>query len=141
MNIAVAQRTVSAQHAVLDSFLAISRLSLTTSERLSELNAAALREAFTDSGAVVRAFARITLASDLQDIQTELVAPLMQQALAYSRNVREVVAQTQNEAAREATRLMQSQLSGMDRKMAVPESWEGVLARAAALVKQPAKSI
>lgn len=137
MSVAVTESTTHVQSAVLESFLAISRVSLAGAERLSELNSAALREAFTDGAAVVRTFAEITLVPDIQDIQSKLVAPMMHKALAYTRSVREVAVQTQQEVSR----LMQSQLSVLNRKTAMSDSWQGVLASFSATVKQQEKAL
>jgi len=131
MSVAVTESTSHAQNAALESFLAISRISLGSTERLSELNSAALREAFTDSTAVVHAISQITLVPDLQEFQSKLVAPMMSKALAYTRSVQEVAVETQQEISR----LMQSQLSVLTRKTVMPDSWQSILARFAMAVK------
>ncbi len=131
MSIAVTESTTHAQSAALESFLAMSRISLGGTERLSELNSAALREAITDSAAVVGAFSQVTLVPDLQEIQSKLLAPMMNKALAYTRSVQEVAVETQQEISR----LMQSQLSVLTQTTAMPESWQGILARFAVAVK------
>lgn len=137
MSVAVTENTIRAQSAALDSFLAMSRLSLEGAERLSELNSAALRDAFTDSAAVARGFAEMTLTSDMQQIQSTLVAPMMNRALAYGRSVQELGAQTQQEVSRQ----MQSQLSVLSEKTALSDSWQGVLARFGAAVKPQEKAL
>lgn len=112
MSFTVTESGTYAQSAALDSFLEISRLSLKNAERLADLNTAALREAFTGSAAAVHAFAGITSAVEMQAIQSKLVAPMMDSALAYGRSVHDVTAQTQQEISR----LLQSQLSALKQK-------------------------
>lgn len=112
MSFAIAESNTYAQSAVLDSFLEISRLSLKNAERLADLNAVALREAFTGSAAAVHAFAGITSASEMQAIQSKLVTPMMDKALAYGRSVHDAAVQSQQEISR----LLQSQLSALQQK-------------------------
>lgn len=112
MSFAITDSSTYAQSAALDSFLEISRLSLKNAEGLADLNAVALREAFTGGAAAVHAFAGITSASELQSIQSKLVAPMMDKALAYGRSVHDLAAQTQQEISQ----LLQSQLSALQQK-------------------------
>jgi len=112
MSFTITNSGTYAQSAVLDSFLEISRLSLNNAARLADLNTAALRETFTGSAAAVHAFAGITSAAEMQAIQSKLVAPMMDKALAYGRSVHDVAAQTQQEISK----LMQSQLAALQQK-------------------------
>lgn len=114
MSFAITSSSTYARSAALDSFLEISRLSLNNAERLTDLNTVALREAFTGSATAVHAFAGITSASEMRAIQSKLVGPMMDKALAYGRSVHDLAAQTQQEISR----LMQSQLSALQQKIA-----------------------
>lgn len=109
-----------AQQSVLDSFLAISRLYLQGAERLSALNAAALRGMVADGATAMKALMGATSAAEGMEIQASMSNAMVGKVVAYTRGLHELAAETQEEMSRQ-TLTPTSDASGIAE---VPDSWQ-----------------
>ena len=86
----------------VDSLLSVAATQFAALEKLANLNATAVKDAFEDSLANTRALA---VAKDVQEfinLQSSFAQPALEKAIAYSRSVYEVATQTQAEFSKMA---------------------------------------
>ena len=85
------------QRTFLDSFLDISRAYLQSSERISALNMAAIRETVNDAAALAGSLAGATSVEEVQEIASAMDVSLIDRALAYSLDVQQAATNAQLE--------------------------------------------
>lgn len=104
----------------VDTFQAMASIYLTSAERLSALNISAAREAVEDqTTTLTRALMGIRSPGEANDIQSTLAQPMIEKALAYSRNTYEILAETQSQLSK----LVMSQVSGLSGRLPLPIDW------------------
>ena len=94
------EQFAAANKATVDSLLSLANTALASAERIANLNLETARAAFEDSAANTKA---LLGAKDVQEalaIQASLAQPGVEKAVAYSRSVYEISAQTQEELAK-----------------------------------------
>lgn len=106
MNINLEQ-FAAANRATVDSLLAVANTALASAERIAELNLSTVRSAVEDSAASAKAVIGARDAQEAMAIQIQLAQPAIERAVAYSRSVYEITAQTQAELSQ----LLQEQFS------------------------------
>jgi phasin family protein len=105
-----------------DAFMQMSKICLEGAERLSSLNLAAMREVMEDSAAVAGSLTDIKSMQDFQSIHPD-VAPMVEKAVAYTRNVQEIATRTQDELSK----LMNVQFAQFDLDPKAPAAWNAAL--------------
>ncbi len=86
------------QAATVDTFIALARIYLTSTERLSALASNTARTCFDDCAAATQAASSMTGGRDAGALITTLGKPLLERSLAYSRTVMEICVEAQSEA-------------------------------------------
>jgi len=105
-----------------EAFMQMSKICLEGAERLLSLNLAAMREVMEDSAAVAGTLTDIKSMQDFQAIQPD-VAPMMEKAVAYTRNVQEIATRTQDELSK----LMNVQFAQFDLDPQAPAAWNAAM--------------
>jgi phasin family protein len=83
----------------MDALLSISHICLDSSERLIALNSSVAKQAIADGATMARAVVGMTPATALHEIREDLAGPILEKALAYQHDLREITAQAQDELA------------------------------------------
>jgi hypothetical protein len=108
----------------VDSFLALSRIYLTSSERLLALNVAALREVLADSGPALQALAGMAAPTGQKAVPDNLGMAQVNRALAYCRGLQDIAAQAQDEISE----LLLHPLRETKSRHAANNPWPSILA-------------
>ncbi|MBX3669174.1 MAG: phasin family protein [Rhodocyclaceae bacterium] len=88
---------VAATKANVESALSVANIALTAIERLSALNLSVARGTLDDGAASAKALLAVKDASELPQLDASLAQPAVEKASAYSRNVYEILSQTQSD--------------------------------------------
>ena len=94
------EQFAAANKATVDSLLSVANTALASAERIAALNLNAARSALEDTASGVKS---VLSAKDPQEalaVQSSLAQPAVEKAVAYSRSVYEITAQTQQELAK-----------------------------------------
>jgi phasin family protein len=94
------EQFAAANKATVDSLLSVANTALASAERIAALNLNAARSALEDTASGVKS---VLSAKDPQEalaVQSSLAKPAVEKAVAYSRSVYEITAQTQQELAK-----------------------------------------
>ena len=94
------EQFAAANKATVDSLLSVANTALASAERIAALNLNAARSALEDTASGVKS---VLSAKDPQEalaVQSALAQPAVEKAVAYSRSVYEITAQTQQELAK-----------------------------------------
>ncbi len=86
----------------VESLLSVAATQFAALEKLANLNATAVKDAFEDSLANARALAAAKDVQEFINLQSSFAQPALEKAIAYSRSVYEVATQTQAEFSRMA---------------------------------------
>ncbi|WP_371323883.1 phasin family protein [Dechloromonas sp. ZY10] len=130
-----------ANKATVDSLLAVANVALASAERIAALNLNAARSAIEDSASGAQAVLAAKSPQEAADIQVALAQPAVEKAVAYSRSVYEIAAQSQGELAK----LMEAQFSGFQKALtelakqttqAIPVGGEGAFGGIQAAMNQ-----
>lgn len=108
-----------AQKTGMDSFLAISNAYLLSNERLSMLNAAAIRDSVVEAATLAKLLADVKCGQDIQSIYSSLTNGLLAKANAYTKSVKKIVVQTQDAVGR----LQQQNAVGASATSKATEMW------------------
>jgi phasin family protein len=108
-----------AQKTGMDAFLAISNAYLLSNERLSMLNAAAIRDSVVEAAAMAKLLADVKNGQEIQNVYSSLTNGLFAKANAYTKNVLELVVQTQDAVGR----LQQQNTAGASATSKAAEMW------------------
>lgn len=103
-----------ANKAAVDSLLTVANTSLATAERLAALNLNTVRAFIADSAANSAALFAVKDVQGFVALQTTLAKPAVEKAVAYSRSVYEISAQTQEEFAK----VLEAQFGGFQKQVA-----------------------
>jgi phasin family protein len=90
------EQFAAANKAAVDSFLTVANMSLATTERLAALNLNTARAFMADSAANVGALLAVKDAQGFAALQTTLVKPAVEKAMAYSKSVYEILDESTN---------------------------------------------
>ncbi|HQU79121.1 MAG TPA: phasin family protein [Azonexus sp.] len=94
------EQFAAANKATVDSLLSVANTALASAERIAALNLNAARSALEDTASGVKS---VLSAKDPQEalaVQSSLAKPAVEKAVAYSRSVYEITAQTQQDLAK-----------------------------------------
>ena len=94
------EQFAAANKATVDSLLSVANTALASAERIAALNLNAARSALEDTASGVKS---VLSAKDPQEalaVQSSLAQPAVEKAVAYSRSVYEITAQTQQDLAK-----------------------------------------
>lgn len=94
----------AAGKANVEAILSIASTQFAAVEKLANLNANALKTAFEDSVANIRALAGAKDVQEFVSLQSTFAQPAIEKAIAYSKNVYELATETSNELSRLAER-------------------------------------
>jgi|CXWJ01.1.fsa_nt_gi hypothetical protein len=108
----------------VESFLALSRIYLTSSERLVALNMAALREMLADAAPALRSPAGKTSATGLEAFTDSLSMFQVNRALAYCRGLQDIAAQAQDEFVH----VLLNPAPAPQWRQSMPNAWPSILA-------------
>ncbi|MBL8483511.1 MAG: phasin family protein [Rhodocyclaceae bacterium] len=86
---------VAATKANVESALSVANIALTAIERLSALNLSVARGTLDDGAASAKALLAVKDPSELASLDASIAQPAVEKASAYSRNVYEILSQTQ----------------------------------------------
>jgi len=103
----------------IDAFMTLSKIALSSTERLAALNLSTARAALDDGGAASNALVRIKDVKELAALPSPLSGPAMEKTVAYLRNVQEIAA----EAQAEISKLMNSYLSTLGKASTASAGW------------------
>ena len=92
----------TANKANVESLLSVAATQFAALEKLANLNATAVKDAFEDSLANTRALAAAKDVQEFINLQSSFAQPALEKAIAYSRSVYEVATQTQAEFSKMA---------------------------------------
>ena len=92
----------TANKANVESLLSVAAAQFAALEKLANLNATAVKDAFADSLANTRSLAAAKDVQEFINLQSSFAQPALEKAIAYSRSVYEVATQTQAEFSRMA---------------------------------------
>ena len=98
------------QRTLLDSFLDISRAYLQSTERISALSMAAIRETVNDAAALAGSLAGATSVEEVREIKSALDVSMIDRALAYSLDMQEAATDTQLEVCNLVQQNLQNHL-------------------------------
>jgi len=90
---------IAAQTDAVDAFLALARIYLTSTERLSGLALTIARTTLDDCVSATQAASRMVSSRDLSTLTGVLGQPALERTLAYSRDTLEIITAAQQEAA------------------------------------------
>ncbi len=99
------EQFAAANKAAIDSLLSVANTALASAERIASLNLNTARSAMEDSVSGAKALMGAKDVQEALSIQASLAQPKVEQAVAYSRSVYEISAQTQEEL----TKLIEAQ--------------------------------
>lgn len=102
------EQFAAANKATVDSLLSVANAALASAERIAALNLNTARSILEDSVSGAKALLAAKDPQEALSIQAALVQPNVEKAVAYSRSVYEITAQTQEELAK----TIESQFSG-----------------------------
>ncbi len=108
------EQFVTANKAAVDSLLSVANTALASAERIAALNLNATRAALEDTVSGVKAALNAKDPKEALSIQSALAQPAVEKAIAYSRSVYEITAQTQQEM----TKLLEAQFGDIQKSMA-----------------------
>ncbi len=94
------EQFTAANKATVDSLLSLANTALASAERIAALNLNAARSVIEDSVSNARALASAKDAQEAASIAAAQVQPNVEKAVAYSRSVYEITAQTQEELSK-----------------------------------------
>ena len=94
------EQFAAANKAAIDSLLSVANTALASAERIANLNLETARAAFEDSAANTKALLGAKDVQEAISIQASLAQPNVEKAVAYSRSVYEISAQTQEELSK-----------------------------------------
>ncbi len=94
------EQFAAANKATVDSLLSLANTALASAERIAALNLNAARSVIEDSVSNARALASAKDAQEAASIAAAQVQPHVEKAVAYSRSVYEITAQTQEELSK-----------------------------------------
>lgn len=90
---------IAVQTDTVDAFLALARIYLAGTERLSELALTIARTSLDDCASATQAASRVINSRDMNALTGILGQPVLERALDYSRSTMEIITQAQQEAA------------------------------------------
>jgi len=108
---ATPEQFAAANKANVEALFSIAQAQFSAFERLSALNFNTTKTAFQDSVSQAKALMSVKDAQELVNLSASSAQPALEKAIAYSRNVYEVAAQTQAEV----TKLAESQAAQMNK--------------------------
>ncbi|MDW8469313.1 MAG: phasin family protein [Burkholderiales bacterium] len=94
----------AAGKANIEAMLSIASTQFAALEKLANLNASAIKSAFEDSVANIRALANAKDVQELINLQSTFAQPAIEKAVAYSKSVYELATETSNELSKLAER-------------------------------------
>lgn len=108
------EQFAAANKAAVDSLLTVANTALASAERIAALNLNAARATLEDGVSGVKAVLGAKDPKEALAVHTSLAQPAVEKAVAYSRSVYEIGAQTQQELSK----LVEAQFSGFQKSVA-----------------------
>lgn len=108
------EQFVAANKATVDSLLAVANTALASAERIAALNLNTARAALEDTVSGAKALAEAKDVQSAAAIQASLAQPAVEKAVAYSRSIYEITAQTQEELSK----MVQAQFADFQKTIA-----------------------
>lgn len=108
------EQFVAANKAAVDSLLSVANTALASAERIANLNLNTARAVVEDSISGTKALLGAKDVQEAMSIQASLTQPNVEKAVAYSRSVYEISAQTQQELSK----MLEAQFGDFQKKMA-----------------------
>jgi len=108
------EQFAAANKAAIDSLLSLANTALASAERIATLNLNTARSVLEDSVSGAKAVMSAKDAQEAMTIQASLAQPNVEKAVAYSRSVYEISAQTQEEV----TKMLESQFNDFQKQIA-----------------------
>jgi len=108
------EQFAAANKATVDSLLAVANTALASAERIATLNLNTARSVIEDSASGAKAVLTAKDPKEAASIQAALAQPALEKAVAYSRSVYEITAQTQGELAK----MVESQFADFQKSVA-----------------------
>jgi phasin family protein len=94
------EKFAAANKASVENLLTVANIAFASAERLAALNLNTARSALEDSVANIKAMLAVKDVKELMALQTSLAQPAVEKAVAYSRSVYEIAAQTKDEVSK-----------------------------------------
>ena len=94
------EKFVAANKANVENLLTVANIAFASAERLAALNLNTARAALEDGVATAKALLAVKDVKELVALQSSLAQPAVEKAIAYSRSVYEIAAQTKDEVAK-----------------------------------------
>ena len=111
--LATPEQIAAANKSAVDSLLTLANTALASAERIAALNLNTARSALEDSVANTKAMMGVKDVQEALALQTALAQPSVEKAVAYSRSVYEISAQTQEEV----TKVFEGQFSEFQKQV------------------------
>ena len=108
------EQFATANKAAVDSMLSLANTALASAERIAALNLNTARSILEDSVSGTKAILGAKDPQEAMTIQASLAQPNVEKAVAYSRSIYEISAQTQEEV----TKMLESQFGDFQKQMA-----------------------
>ncbi len=108
------EQFATANKAAVDSMLSLANTALASAERIAALNLNTARSVLEDSVSGAKAIMAAKDAQEAMTIQASLAQPNVEKAVAYSRSMYEISAQTQEEV----TKMLESQFGDFQKQIA-----------------------
>lgn len=133
------EKLVANNQATVDTFLSVVNASLNSSERLAALNLNTLRDFAADGAANLAALLTVKSPQELIALQKNLAKPVLEKAVAYSRNAYEIL----NQSSTGLNSIVQTQAADAKKNflVAVEQSLKNAPAGSEALVSALKSSI